>query len=686
MSEYEQEFLEDAGNISVVMKRLQNWFSKDRESILLVGQIGVGKSRLVTEFLSRLPFYSRFLTRVLMPTPDEIRDSFPPLLSRKYILFLNDLHEYRGIDDAKLKSYIQSGRFRVVATIPPEKRDPNWDVLSTFVWTEMLLIDLWHPEHGRKLAEAIGKKDYDPSTFRGTPLSVIAPDVEMRRAYEILPEGPKEVLKVLKIAKLQLGCYVDFQLVSGISDRELRHADFQNVVSREGFWCKTQDSKAILADGVEQFIEYEVSREDACRLQLFLMRTDKPIPGSAEYLVSLGERFLESGDYDRALNCYDHSLALVKSPAAWVRRGYVLRYKGNNEEAIRSFDKALEIDPAYREAWYMRWEGAIHNNPFGELLRTLFSDGISSLLKGNRRRADTFANRFEGEYVRAINVSKVDQFEGVLRGFEDCLTRENDLKAFSEFTKMCYSKVNLDVVILTSGVPGAEPKIQLLLNEGFAHTFRMVIAGSDYSLWDLRDSRTGLLKFMVLVSPSDGRLVLDPDLQSRGFSLRLALQVAHVVKSINDSAKGTEDKAHNIERLVTLAINLAEMTGQYNVARDLRELAASLRGSFQTASSLATADRSAGCAGRLIVDLTEENAEAFMASLGAAATVSQRAAYVYCLIRNALLQMGAGPGAWLEDLYDRLQGSRPTMFVLAATFGKYEASQATMQLARRNIH
>jgi len=208
-----------------------------------------------------------------MPMPHELNERFPPFLTRGCVLFLNDLHEFRDdvVLDQKLRFYVEDRKFKTVATIPCEKYDSNWPVLSRFIWDEISL-GTWSLEEGRRLARTKSIK-LEPSTFRGTPLSVLAPDAELRRSYELLPAGGKAVLQVLKIIKSVLGCFADYELISAMQSPQGKfdHSDFQHVVSKGDVWCKTHDSRCMLADGLEDIIPYEVSSEDANRLQTVLL-------------------------------------------------------------------------------------------------------------------------------------------------------------------------------------------------------------------------------------------------------------------------------------------------------------------------------------------------------------------------------------------------------------------------------
>ena len=268
---YDQKtFLKDIRSVDLALEELRTWYG-DCRPLLLKGAAGIGKSRLVTEFIYGLSIWRRIYVRVLMPTPHEMNIRFPPFFKRGCILFLDDLHEFRyRVDDSKLEHYVKSDGLKVIATIPAEKYDSSWELLSRFTWRE-ILVENWTPQEGRRLAHTKGM-EFAPNEFKGTPLSVLAPDTQLKRSYDLLSPGGKAVLRALKIVKTHLGCYADYDLISALqsSGSKFGHEDFLEIISK-GFWCKTDDSKCMLADGIEDFVQYNVSMSDAFVLQLVLM-------------------------------------------------------------------------------------------------------------------------------------------------------------------------------------------------------------------------------------------------------------------------------------------------------------------------------------------------------------------------------------------------------------------------------
>jgi tetratricopeptide (TPR) repeat protein len=73
--------------------------------------------------------------------------------------------------------------------------------------------------------------------------------------------------------------------------------------------------------------------------------------GRIDFVVRLGEMYLEQGELDRAAAQAD--AATQKSPqlaAAWALRGDVLRAQGNSAESLASFHRAMSLQPHYPHA------------------------------------------------------------------------------------------------------------------------------------------------------------------------------------------------------------------------------------------------------------------------------------------------------------------------------------------------
>lgn len=235
--------------------------------------------------------------------------------------------------------------------------------------------------------------------------------------------------------------------------------------------------------------------------------------------------------------------------------------------------------------------------------------------------------------------------------------------------------------------PGTAPKVSLFVNEYLLHVTRVKISGNEYSIWDVRDNSTKALKFMVLVDPSNGKPIHDNEILSKAFAVRLALQSAHVVKSLADRTGQAEQIGTTILGLGGIASYTAEYLGQFSTLRDIDRFTVSVTKGTELAAAVGTSlSGSTDSADGLINDPSDQNADLFFANLGASTilTSSQRAALVYLVLSDALQRLGLSPGSWLQSIYGFLtQGTDPSLSMMSMTFGAYESSQTTGALESR---
>lgn len=68
-------------------------------------------------------------------------------------------------------------------------------------------------------------------------------------------------------------------------------------------------------------------------------------------LVLKGRAFLDSGNFDDSLGCFEQALLLNQTdPDLWNLKAVALRSLGRYEEALECFNKSLEIDPRDKHA------------------------------------------------------------------------------------------------------------------------------------------------------------------------------------------------------------------------------------------------------------------------------------------------------------------------------------------------
>ncbi|MEG4282183.1 CHAT domain-containing protein, partial [Microcoleus sp. A006_D1] len=121
------------------------------------------------------------------------------------------------------------------------------------------------------------------------------------------------------------------------------------------------------------------------------------------------------GKYEEAIASYDKALEIKPDKhEAWYNRGIALRNLGKYEEAIASYDKALEIKPDKHEAWNNR----------GLALYKLgkFEEAIASYDKALEFKPDDH----EAWYNRGIALYNLGKFEEAIASYDKALEIKPD--------------------------------------------------------------------------------------------------------------------------------------------------------------------------------------------------------------------------------------------------------------------
>jgi tetratricopeptide (TPR) repeat protein len=73
--------------------------------------------------------------------------------------------------------------------------------------------------------------------------------------------------------------------------------------------------------------------------------------GRIPELVSRGKDYLEKGEYENALGCFEQAILLNQNDSElWNFKAVSLRSMGRYDEAVECFNKSLEIDPRDKNA------------------------------------------------------------------------------------------------------------------------------------------------------------------------------------------------------------------------------------------------------------------------------------------------------------------------------------------------
>ncbi|TYQ27619.1 tetratricopeptide repeat protein [Pseudanabaena sp. UWO311] len=118
-----------------------------------------------------------------------------------------------------------------------------------------------------------------------------------------------------------------------------------------------QEAFHLASDG--SFDEYQQQTKEQriaklCQIKSYIDESSDPTRTS-ELWVEKGLIHAAANEHEEAIASYDRALEIKPDyHEAWNNRGVALFNLGRYEEAIASYDRALEIKPDYHEAWYNR--------------------------------------------------------------------------------------------------------------------------------------------------------------------------------------------------------------------------------------------------------------------------------------------------------------------------------------------
>jgi tetratricopeptide (TPR) repeat protein len=134
-----------------------------------------------------------------------------------------------------------------------------------------------------------------------------------------------------------------------------------------------ESTRLILSGNYEDYLKLsqEQKIEKVLEMQDLLAEKHQTEDSKVSLLFELGNLLYSAKESESAIASYDKALEIQPDyHQAWNNRGNALQNLGRNQEAIASYDKALEIQPDYHQAWNNR------GNALGNLGRN--QEAISS--------------------------------------------------------------------------------------------------------------------------------------------------------------------------------------------------------------------------------------------------------------------------------------------------------------------
>ena len=127
-------------------------------------------------------------------------------------------------------------------------------------------------------------------------------------------------------------------------------------IARERDLVHQQFIKLILEGDYDQYCQWNFSQRITRILEIDTLLKEDLEPEYKYFLLGeQGNLWVAGSDYEEAITSYDNALEIKPdNHEAWYNRGIALFNLGRIEEAIASYDQALKIKPDDADAWYNR--------------------------------------------------------------------------------------------------------------------------------------------------------------------------------------------------------------------------------------------------------------------------------------------------------------------------------------------
>jgi tetratricopeptide (TPR) repeat protein len=109
-----------------------------------------------------------------------------------------------------------------------------------------------------------------------------------------------------------------------------------------------------------------------------------------------------SSEYDEAIKAYNKAIEIDPEDAdSWSSKAWALRHLGKYNEAIKAYNKAIEIEPENAGGWYCKAEVLLHLGKYNEAI-IAFDKSIEIFPDGEFWNAKAVALQYLGKYDEAI--------------------------------------------------------------------------------------------------------------------------------------------------------------------------------------------------------------------------------------------------------------------------------------------
>ena len=115
--------------------------------------------------------------------------------------------------------------------------------------------------------------------------------------------------------------------------------------------------------------------------------------------VEKGNAFFYQSKYNGAIKTYDKAIEIdPRLEVAWNNKGQALRAIGKYDEAIKAFDKAIEINPQDADAWHNKGNALLSLRKYEEAIKA-----FDKAIEINPQDAKAWYNRRMLNTMRLLN-------------------------------------------------------------------------------------------------------------------------------------------------------------------------------------------------------------------------------------------------------------------------------------------
>ena len=312
------------------------------------------------EWLTNLDFVE--FTHNTHRLDDVARDVF------RLSLWQEDKDQFRQVNDLLAKYYED----KAIAEVPPDSSDPK--MYENREWREYIAQSLYHALFARqedwenKFLTHLFCGCYLQETEVVTiPFDEITSEInlENKENNDLLSSTTKNFLQSIKsIFDVNCLAFEERKLINGLKNQELSLEQIKTLLKPALKYCF---DRIDCLDGLAKFaaLLYKVKNSHSSYQSRYLQQAKSqaekiivksdPEFSSGLFLWDLGGTQFNLGRYEEAIASYDQAIEIKPDKdEPWYNRGVALANLGRDEDAIASYDKAIEIKPDKDEAWYNR--------------------------------------------------------------------------------------------------------------------------------------------------------------------------------------------------------------------------------------------------------------------------------------------------------------------------------------------